>query len=332
MADEIDAKVLTLVVETAVFMDVCGDQFPVSKADLDKAFAGWVVLRLPIPGLADVLRRDSAERRAMEAAIGPYFKRIPGHEKEIECSGRYKMLVQSRPTLEGDAAEVPKDVLDRYGPPGRTAVAVVAKERTVPIPPQRPPYFISLDTAYGQKADLRVVMGNHAFRGPNSSYGPTTEVLPREMTVTWRYADGEEKTRTLDLSRGVPAAFDQVRIKLNGGDPLVLFEVKDRGRESRIPYGETPEQATKRQFSEALWLAANFGRLEEVKDLLEKGADIDYALDDINPSVLRVAFNARKLEVVDCLLSRGAKMRKPDWREPLLAERAVAAGQAKPAP
>jgi Ankyrin repeats (many copies) len=329
MADETDAMVVKLVVETAVFVDECGDRFPLSKEQLDDAFSHWVVLRLPIPGMAEALQRDNAERRKMELLVGPYLKRIPGDEKEIECLGRYEVLVNPRPTVRGDSANVPANVLARYGAPGPTAVPVTARIRTVPIPPQRAPYSIWLDVAFGQRGELSAVMGSRTFRGPHSVYGPTTEVLPAEMTLTWRYPDGEQKSKTLDLTRGVPPAFERIRIVLGGGgaDPRVSFESKDRGRESRIPYGESTEETARRQLSEALWLAASFGRLDEVKTLLERGADIDYSFDGTNPSVLRVAFNARKLEIVDYLLSRGAKMRKVDWREPELAERAVAAGQ-----
>lgn len=312
-----------------MFVDECGDAFPVSKDAIDGAFAKWPVLRLEIPGLEEALMRDSPRRKQLEAAIGPYFKRIPGYEKEIECSGRLEAIRQSRPTLLGDAARLPDNVLDRYERRW-TAVSVTPKARTVPIPPQRPPYFVKLDAPYGVRGEIRAVLGESEFQGQTSIYGPTTAELPREMTLIWKLRGGEERRRTLDLTRGVPPKFNRLTIALTAnGDVEVVFEMGDRmrGPWSRIPYGETPEQAKRRELGEALWHAANFGRIEEVKELLSKGADIDFARDALEPSVLRVAFNARRMEVVDYLLAQGARMRKVDWREPQLAEKASANGQ-----
>ena len=111
---DVDAAVRRVVVETAVFVEECGKVFPGSRASLDAAFANWVVLSLPIPGLATVLKADSPERLELTRVIAPYLRRIPAHEKDIECAGRYEMLVSKEPTLRGDSADLPPNVLDRY--------------------------------------------------------------------------------------------------------------------------------------------------------------------------------------------------------------------------
>jgi hypothetical protein len=113
-APDIDAAVRKVIAETAVFVEECGKVFPDAKPRLDAAFADWVVLKLPIPGVADVVRADSPERLALSRSIGPYLQRIPGHEKEIECSGRYQVLLSKEPQLGGDSAPLPPNVLDRY--------------------------------------------------------------------------------------------------------------------------------------------------------------------------------------------------------------------------
>lgn len=111
---DIDAAVRMVITETAVFVDECGLQFPEHKAMLDSAFANWAVLKLPIPDLAIALDPSSPDRVEFARAIGPYLRRIPPIEQEIECSVRYQMLISEEPQLGGDSARLPPDVLERY--------------------------------------------------------------------------------------------------------------------------------------------------------------------------------------------------------------------------
>ena len=111
---DIDAAVRKVIAEMAVFVDECGVLFPEDKSTLDAAFANWVVLKLPIPNLATALDPGNSDRVELARLIGPYLRQIPGQEKEIECGGRYEMLISEEPWLGGDSAKLPPDVLERY--------------------------------------------------------------------------------------------------------------------------------------------------------------------------------------------------------------------------
>lgn len=111
---DLDACIRLVVAETAAFIEECGNAYPSSKASLDSAFTSWSVLKLPIPGLSEALDPQSEMRTTLSKAIGPYLKRIPSYEREIECVGRLEMVRSIEPKLKGDSARLPPNALSRY--------------------------------------------------------------------------------------------------------------------------------------------------------------------------------------------------------------------------
>lgn len=111
---DLDACVRLVVGETATFIEECGNAYPSSKANLDSAFMNWNVLKLPIPGIKEALDTKSEMRTTLSKAIGPYLKRIPSYEREIECVGRLEMVQSSEPKLQGDSARLPPNALAKY--------------------------------------------------------------------------------------------------------------------------------------------------------------------------------------------------------------------------
>jgi hypothetical protein len=109
-----DVCVLRVIAETATFIDECGKAYPKNKAELDAAFRNWSVLKLQIPHLDDAMQDKSELRRSMAELIVPYLKRIPSYERDIECSGRLELVRDPTPTLAGDSASLPENVLSRY--------------------------------------------------------------------------------------------------------------------------------------------------------------------------------------------------------------------------
>jgi hypothetical protein len=109
-----DACILLGILENSAFVEACGIVTPEIKEEMRKAFAGWPVLKLPIPGLQQALSLDNPDRANLLAHILPYLKRIPSHEASIECGGRYAMMKNPVPTLGGDIAPLPEDALKRY--------------------------------------------------------------------------------------------------------------------------------------------------------------------------------------------------------------------------
>jgi len=112
--DDLDSCVLRVIAETATFFDECGKVYSKNKSELDAAFRAWGVLKLPIPRLGEALDENSQLRRSLSESVGPYFARIPAYEKEIECVGRLEMVRSPKPTLRGDSARLPEDVLSKY--------------------------------------------------------------------------------------------------------------------------------------------------------------------------------------------------------------------------
>ncbi|MDR2017242.1 MAG: hypothetical protein LBP90_06535 [Burkholderiales bacterium] len=111
---DVDDCVRLAVLENSVFVEACGTVAPEIKKEMQNAFANWVVLKLPIPGLQQTLSPDNPDRANLLAHILPYLKKIPSHEMSIECGGRYAMMKNPEPTILSDAASLPKDVLKRY--------------------------------------------------------------------------------------------------------------------------------------------------------------------------------------------------------------------------
>lgn len=111
---DLDACVRLVIAETATFIEECGNAYPSSKVALDAAFMNWSVLKLQIPGVEEALDTKSEIRSSLSKAIGPYLKRIPSFEREIECISRLEMVRSPKPKLLGDSVRLPPNALSRY--------------------------------------------------------------------------------------------------------------------------------------------------------------------------------------------------------------------------
>jgi len=111
---DLDACVVQAVAENATFITECAKLYPKSKDIFESALAGWSVLKLAIPGIAEATNVESVLRRSFSEKIGPYLRRIPGYEREIECAGRLEMMKESEPKLLADSVRLPPDALRRY--------------------------------------------------------------------------------------------------------------------------------------------------------------------------------------------------------------------------
>lgn len=112
--EDLDACVRMVIAETATFIEECGNSYPQSKTDLDFAFRNWSVLKLSIPAIEEALDAKSQLRTTLSKAVAPYLKRIPSHEREIECVGRLNMVRNPEPKLQGDSAPLPPNALSKY--------------------------------------------------------------------------------------------------------------------------------------------------------------------------------------------------------------------------
>lgn len=113
-AVDLDQCVRQAVLETAAFVDACAVLMPSSKAPMDAAFASWTVRSLPVPGLPAALEQGNPERAKLRQHVMSYLKRIPAHEVEIECGGRWEMMKSTQPRLVADSVDLPPDALARY--------------------------------------------------------------------------------------------------------------------------------------------------------------------------------------------------------------------------
>jgi hypothetical protein len=115
-AADLDACVRYGIAENAAFIDECGKIYPKAKTALDAAFRNWPVLKLPIPRLEEVALADSPLRLSLGQKIGPYLRAIPVHERQIECDGRFQMMLAKKPILKADSVVLPDDALNNYEP------------------------------------------------------------------------------------------------------------------------------------------------------------------------------------------------------------------------
>lgn len=113
---DLDACVRFGIAENAAFIDECGKLYPKAKNAMDNAFRNWPVLKLPIPQLEEVATPNSALRASLAEKIGPYLRAIPTHERQIECDGRFRMMLQPKPVLKADSVVLPDDALKKYEP------------------------------------------------------------------------------------------------------------------------------------------------------------------------------------------------------------------------
>jgi hypothetical protein len=113
---DLDACVRHGIAENAAFIDECGKIYPKARTALDSAFRNWPVLKLPIPRLEEVAAVDSPLRLSLGEKIGPYLRAIPVHERQIECDGRFQMMLARKAILKADSVVLPDDALKQYEP------------------------------------------------------------------------------------------------------------------------------------------------------------------------------------------------------------------------
>jgi hypothetical protein len=118
-ADNDDCKDSDVCINKAIldvlsFVDGCSIVFPPAKEPLKVALAQWPVLKLKIPGLQETLRMDNPARTERTKEVLSYLKRIPKYEADIECSGRYEMMMSKNPALLSDWVHLSPNALIRY--------------------------------------------------------------------------------------------------------------------------------------------------------------------------------------------------------------------------
>ena len=157
----------------------------------------------------------------------------------------------------------------------------------------------------------------------SASFGPVSAPLPEQVTVVRRLNEDEEKSQQVELSGKPPFTFYAIKFYIDENGALhVSFVIRVGGwRNVEIPLNEASTAAAQRQLNETLHIAAGRGKLEIVKDAVEKGADVNYLFDTIYPSPVRYAANGRHKEVMNFLLARGARVRKRDLDALMLQER-----------
>lgn len=102
------------IAENAVFAETCGKVFPDYREGMQKAFSEWTALKLDIPGLEEILKPDNALRQKLRQRIEAYLTSAPKFEADIECSGRYQMMLSQEPKLISDAAGIREMMLLDY--------------------------------------------------------------------------------------------------------------------------------------------------------------------------------------------------------------------------
>jgi hypothetical protein len=188
------------------------------------------------------------------------------------------------------------------------------------------PYFIkfeanantSMRAQFGELSlGPRAVSKNHG-----TTFGPTEMLTPSRLEAGWQLPSGETKSKVVSLE-GAPFTFHALILRVDETFELqVFFEIKAGGyRTVEIPAGETINQARLREANEALYTAAGRGNLAGVKDALASGADVNYLFGATHPSPVRYAANGKHYEVVDFLLTQGARLRKRDLDSQYLSER-----------
>ena len=115
-ATDVDICVRELIVENAGFVGACGAAFPAAKTLFSRAFKGWPVLKLSIPGLAGLLKDGSTITINAEFSAAEVLRQMTPEDRSAACSERLAMWTHSPPSLSGDALVLPADALNRYSP------------------------------------------------------------------------------------------------------------------------------------------------------------------------------------------------------------------------
>jgi hypothetical protein len=100
--DENCANVRHAVVVIGATMMACGKAFPKDEERFIDTFFDWRVAKLPIPGLKEALKPNSAEFQQAIREVGKDFQKSPRFEWEIQCSGLGKRLQQQDKMLPAD--------------------------------------------------------------------------------------------------------------------------------------------------------------------------------------------------------------------------------------
>ncbi|MCC6709274.1 MAG: hypothetical protein IT492_17090 [Gammaproteobacteria bacterium] len=111
---DIDACARTLVLENAGYIKACAAAYPAAKPLYERAFKHWSVMKMPIPGLAEVAREDSTASINAAFEASEDLRNLSEEERNHECSSRLANLTTPTPTLAGHAFSLPPNALNKY--------------------------------------------------------------------------------------------------------------------------------------------------------------------------------------------------------------------------
>jgi len=198
-------------------------------------------------------------------------------------------------------------------------------------------FFIKFEGETSTPVSVAAEFGEYKWReftvsrNGGRTYGPAPCPVPKKAKITWVSTPGSPLVKEIVLNGEVPKQFrsgDAVlfRVAEEGRLTILYVLTVDQFRRIEVPVDETPQQAALRELNEALLNAAGGGKIDSVKELVEKGANINYNEQSIYVTPLRFAANGKHYEVVDFLLSKGARIRKTDLRSDYLHEKAKSMG------
>ena len=163
----------------------------------------------------------------------------------------------------------------------------------------------------------------------SASFGPIASPVPKLATARWKTDKGDSREETIVFGDKEPTDFKALKFFVEESGRLTVSYVVRMGgyRTLDIPLNESPEATSLRELNESLYIAAGRGQLSTVQEKLKSGADINYLFGSIYPSPVRYAANGKHRDVVDYLLSQGARVTKRDLVAPLLLDRTKELGR-----
>lgn len=111
---DVDACARTLVLENVGYIKACAEAYPAAKPLFERAFKHWSVMKMPIPGLAEITREGSTASINAAVEAGESLRSMSEEERNKECSTRLANLTTPTPTLAGRAFSLPPDALQKY--------------------------------------------------------------------------------------------------------------------------------------------------------------------------------------------------------------------------
>ena len=111
---DVDACARLLVLENAGFMAACGAAYPAARPVFERAYKGWPVLKMSIPGVAESVREGSPARINAAFDANEALRTMTPEARNEECSTRLANLTQRTPTLTGKAGNVSAEALKKY--------------------------------------------------------------------------------------------------------------------------------------------------------------------------------------------------------------------------